>query len=73
VKAAVLALIFAACGGDDDACTKLVDHLAPITSARADQRDDAIKACRAHPPPARQVDCAMRATNADEVQACVKK
>jgi hypothetical protein len=73
VKAIALAMVLAACGGhDDDACTKLVDHLAQITQARADQRDVAIQACRAHPPPAHQLDCAMAATTADQVQACAK-
>ena len=73
MKGALLAIALAGCGGDDDACTKLVDHLATITTARSDQRDDAIKTCRAHPPPAAQLDCAMRATTADEVQKCAKK
>lgn len=73
MKAVVLAVALGACGGHDvDACTKLVDHLAAITGARSDQRDEAIKACRAHPPPAHQLDCAMAATTADQVQACAK-
>ena len=74
MRALALALALAGCGGhgSDDACTKLVDHLAELTGARSDQRDDAIATCRAHPPPAKQLDCAMKATTADAVHACVK-
>ncbi len=70
------AVVAAACGhrggaSSDDACARLVDHLAGIMSARADQQGDAIARCQAHRPAARTIDCAMAAATPDAVTACL--
>lgn len=74
MRAAALALALAACGADHDAdCVRLVDHLADVMGARADQRDDAIARCEQHKPAPAVIDCALAATTPDRVRACMAK
>ena len=74
MKAAALAVALAACGGGHDAdCVRLVDHLAEVMGARADQRDDAIAQCERQKPPPAVIDCAVAATTPDAVRACLAK
>ena len=72
MKAAALAALLAACGGGHDAdCVRLVDHLAEVMGARADQRDDAIARCEEQKPAPAVIECALAATTPDRVRACL--